>query len=760
MNYVYASKKQVWVLFSLTFLLPVLIILTTVMILAADLPSSAAIYAFEPSVGSKIYDINDELVYEFYKEKRVILEQDDIPVLVEAAFLSIEDSLFYSHSAIDLFGIMRAMLQNIFQGQVVQGASTITQQLARNMYLGHERTLTRKLKEMILAFKIEFNFSKKEIMTMYLNQIYLANGSYGVGAAASNYFDKTVSELDLQEIALLAALAKGPMYSPYSNPDLAVNRRNLVLYKMAENGYIGADDFETSKAVPLEVIPKKSHLNETAPYFIEEVRRMLVKEYGDDVIFNGGLKVYTTLDPEVQILANEAVALNLEKVGERNRYKPYLLKDFEDLEKELVPNMILKGIVREVKEKTIEIDMGKDYTGIVSIKHRDWAWDIDPHEFFKPGDEITVKYRWANHEEKIMGVLWEREPFPQAAFVAMDPHTGYVTALIGGADFRESQFNRATQSTLQIGSTIKPLFYTAAIDTKKYTMASVFIDAPFVWKLPEQNPPEWKVRNYNEKFRGPMTLRNAIGLSVNVVSAKLLKEIGPSTAVDYLHREGIESRMPAVPSLAVGIAEVSPLELARTFCTFANLGNRVKPLFIRKILDPDGNVIKENQPQLTRVLSEQTAFIMVNMMKAPFNSGTAAFLRNDYYGLKGNIAGKTGTTDNASDLWLVAYTPEFLLCSWMGFDYKGSLGEKEYAGLAHGEGFVKMINALTEEKEDLDWEMPEGIVMLRVDPWTGRRVAEDDEMADGVPMFFYKGTEPMEYQGDVSGDTDVDLTDI
>ena len=760
MKYAYTAKKNVYILFSLTFLLPLTIIAAFVLVMAADLPSSAAIYAFEPSVGTKIYDINDELVYEFFNEKRIILEEEQIPPMLEAAFLSIEDSLFYSHSAIDLFGIMRAVLQNIFKGQLVQGGSTITQQLARNMYLGHERTMTRKLKEMILAFKIEFNFPKQEIMKMYLNQIYLANSSYGAGAAARNYFDKSVDELTVPEIAMLAALAKGPVYSPYVNPDLALGRRNLVLYKMAENGYISQADYESYRETPLEVIPKKPHLNETAPYFIEEVRRMLVKEYGDDVIFNGGLKVYTTLDPKVQELANAAVAANLEGVSRRNRYKPYELKNFKDLEKELIPNMILQGTVKEVREKTMEIDMGKGYTGIISITPRDWAWDVVPGEFFKPGDKITVKYRWANHEEKIMGVLWEREPFPQAAFVGMDPKTGYVTALIGGADFRESQFNRATQSTLQIGSTIKPLFYTAAIDTKKYTMASVFIDAPFVWKLPDQNPPEWKVRNYNEEFRGPMTLRTAIGLSVNVVSAKLMKELGPTTAVNYLHRLGIESDVAAVPSLSVGIAEVSPLELAKTFCTFANMGSRVKPIFIRRILDPDGNVIEENEPQLIKVLSDQTAYIMISMMKAPFDSGTAAFLRNEYYGLKGVVAGKTGTTDNASDLWLVTFTPDFLLCSWMGFDYKGSLGEKEYAGLAHGEGFVPMINALLEEKEGLDWQMPEGLVAVKVDPWTGRRVPGDDPAAGGVTMYFYPGTEPGLYQGNISGGSDVDITDI
>ena len=758
MNYAYTSKKKVWFLFTLTFVLPLVLILGIVGIMAADLPSSASIHAFEPYVGTKIYDINDELLYEFYKEKRIILKPDQIPPLVKGAFLAIEDASFYHHSAIDIFGILRAVSQNIFKGQLVQGGSTITQQLARNMYLTHERTMTRKIKEMVLAYKIEFNFNKEEILAMYLNIIYLSNGSYGVGAAAQSYFDKPVEELTVPQIALLAALAKGPAYSPYSYPERALSRRNLVLFKMWEEGLITEEEYRSYIALPIEVEPRKSHLNELAPYFIEEVRRMLVREYGDDVIFTGGLNVYTTLDPHLQELANEAVALNLKNIEARNRYKALELKNFKDLEKELYPNMILRGKIKEVKSTIMEVDLGKGFTGIIPIDRENWMWDFDPAGHFKPGDEIFVKYRWANFDEKIMGVLWEERPFPQTAFVGMDPRTGYVTALIGGADFRESQFNRATQSKLQIGSTVKPLFYTAAIDTRKYTMASVFIDAPFVWPLPDQNPPEWKVRNYNAEFRGPMTLRNAISLSVNVISAKLMREIGPTTAVEYLHRLGIESPIAAVPALSVGIAEVSPLELTRTFCTFANLGERVQPIFIRRITDAGGDIIKENIPQLTRVLSPQTAFIMNNMMKAPFDSGTVAFLRQAPFSLKGVVAGKTGTTDDASDLWLMAYTPEYVLGSWIGFDYKETLGMKEFAGLAHGEGFTKIINDLNESTEVKDWEKPEGIVEVRVDPWSGKRIPEGQE--GGVVMYFYRGTEPVEYTSAIPEGENVDINDL
>jgi len=758
MIYAYTSKKKMWFLFMLTFVFPLILILGIIAVLAVDLPSSAAIYAFEPHVGTKLYDINDELFHEFYKEKRVILTPEEIPSLVKGAFLSIEDSSFYQHSAIDIFGILRAISQNIFKGHLVQGGSTITQQLARNMYLSHERTLTRKIKEMVLAFKIEFSFSKEDILSMYLNIIYLGNGSYGAGAAAQSYFNKTIDELTIPEAALLGALAKGPTYSPYGYPERALSRRNLVLHRMWEEKIITDEEYDAAKVMPIEIEPRKSHINESAPYYIEEVRRMLVKEYGDDVILTGGLNVYTTLDPHLQELANEAVSMNLEQIEKRNRYKAAELRQFQDMKKELYPNMILKGRVKEVKSSIMEVDLGRGYTGIIPIDRENWMWDFRPSDYFKPGDEIFVKYRWANHDEKIMGVLWEQRPFPQAAFIGMDPRTGYVTALIGGCDFRESQFNRATQSRLQIGSTVKPLFYTAAIDTKKYTMASVFIDAPFVWHLPEQNPPEWKVRNYSEEFRGPMTLRNAISLSINVVSAKLMREVGPTTAVEYMKRLGIESPIAAVPALSVGIAEVSPLELTRTFCTFANMGERVKPIFIRRITDARGSVIKENEPQLSRVLPEQTAFIMNNIMKAPFDSGTAAFLRQAPYNLKGTVAGKTGTTDNASDLWLVAYTPEYVLGSWIGFDYKGSLGMKEFAGLAHGEGFCKIINALEEHTEVKDWEMPPGIVALRVDPWSGRRIPEGEE--GGVPMYFYKGTEPVDYQADTSKDEPVDLGDL
>ena len=744
MKYRYASKKTVLTLYLVLLLIPLLVTVGLISYISYTLPSSAAISAFEPYVGTKVYDINDNLIYEFYKQKRIILKRDEIPAMVKIAFLSIEDQNFYKHSAIDLFGIMRASLTNILKGRVIQGASTITQQLARNMYLTHERTIVRKLREMVLAYKIEFNFSKDEILQMYLNVIYLGNGAYGVGAAAKTYFDKNVDELNINEIALLAALAKGGnYYSPYTNPKAAFKRRNLVLYKMYKNGYLEAEKYRALIKEPIEVVPQKKHFNELAPYFIEEIRRRLVKDYGNDVIYTGGLNVYTTLDPNIQDLANQAVQLNLEKITEREAYKPKKLVQLGDLEKNLIRNMILEGTVKDITKNNIEVDMGMGYTGFISIKPRDWTWDVDPHKYFKKGDKITVKYMWANFDKKIMGVVWERKPFPQVAFVAMDPTTGYVNALIGGADFRESQFNRATQSKLQVGSTIKPLFYTAAIDSKKYTMASVFVDAPFVWELPGQNPPEWKPKNYNDEFRGPMTLRNALAYSINIVSAKLLKAIGPATGVEYIHKLGVTENIPAVPSLATGGVEMTPLELAKAYCAFANMGSRVRPIFIRKITDDNGNVIKENEPELQKAIPKETAYIMLSMMKGTYDVGTAAFLRKAF-NLKGVVAGKSGTTNDAADLWLVALTPKHVFLSWMGFDYKESLGEHEYGSKAHGEGFAFLLNEVLKDNPNDDWVKPYGVIMKKVDPWTGKLTHDDDER--GVPMYFYPGTEPTQYE--------------
>jgi len=753
----YAPRSLVLKLFMITFVAPFLLVTIVVLIVSASLPSSVAISAYQPYLGTKVYDKDDQLVYEFAKERRVVLTNEEVPEMLKAAVLSIEDANFYRHSAIDVFGIVRAIMKNIFKGKLTQGGSTITQQLARNMYLTHERTMTRKIKEIILAYKIEFVFSKNDILRMYLNQIYLGSGAYGMGAAADMYFNKNVKDLTVSEAAMLAGMARsGTYYSPYANPEETLSRRNLVLYAMAENNIISYEDYKVYSAEPITVQPKRSQYSELAPYFFEEVRRQLVAEFGSDVIFTGGLNVYTTLDKKLQELANEAVQVNLKEISERNKYmyRPLKLQNLGNPRYSLKTNMILEGKVIEVndKEKRVYIDMGAGMRAYMSVAQKDWGWDVNPLTYFKAGEPIVVKYRWADFDKNIMEVLWEREPYTQVAFVGMEPKTGYIVAQIGGADFKESQFNRVTQSKLSIGSTIKPLYYAAAIESRQYTMASVFLDSPFVWETPGGSQADWRPRNYDDKFTGPLTLYSALAMSINVVSAKLMKEIGETTAVEFMRRIGVESDMPAVPSLSVGVAEISPLELARAYCTFASGGQKVTPIYIRKITDTAGNVIKENTPQPTQVISPQLAFIMNNMNRGIYEIGTAAFFHGAFNLNHGVISGKTGTTDGPTDLWLVAYTPNLLLTSWIGFDYKQLLGAPEYGGLAHGKGFSKILNEMMRGKEKDAWPVPEGVVSAFVNRIDGRLAKSGDK---GVTMWFFPGTQPTEYSeggdfGDIS----------
>lgn len=757
MRQYYASSSFVFKLFAASFIAPLLIIIITVVIVSASLPSPVAISAYQPYLGTKVYDKDDQLVYEFAKERRIVLANEEVPEMLKAAVLSIEDSNFYRHSAIDVFGIVRAMIKNVFKGKLTQGGSTITQQLARNMYLSHERTMTRKIKEIVLAYKIEFVFTKDDILRMYLNQIYLGSGAYGMGAAADMYFNKTVKELTVSETAMLAGMARsGTFYSPYANPEETLSRRNLVLYSMVENNVITYDEYKTYSAEPIAVQPKRSQYSELAPYFFEEVRRQLVAEFGSDVIFTGGLNVYTTLDSKLQELSNKAMQINLKELSDRNKYsyRPMKLQNLGNPRYALKTNMILEGKIIEIndKEKRIYIDMGANMRGFMSFAQKDWGWDVNPLTYFKAGDSIVVKYRWADFDKNIMEVLWEREPYPQVAFVGMEPKTGYVLAQIGGSDFKESQFNRVTQSKLSIGSTIKPLYYAAALESRQYTMASVFLDSPFVWDTPGGSQADWRPRNYDEKFNGPLTMYSALSLSINVVSAKLMKEIGPSTAVEFLRRIGVESEMPAVPALSVGVAEISPIELARAYCTFANGGQKITPIYIRKITDNQGNVIKENTPQPSQVISPQLAFMMNNMNRGIFEIGTAAFFHSAYNLNHGVIAGKTGTTDGPADLWLVAYTPNILLTSWIGFDYKQSLGAPEFGGQAHGKGFAMILNEMMRGKEKDAWPVPDGVVSAFVNRIDGKLAKSGDK---GVTMWFFPGTQPTEYSeggdfGDIS----------
>ncbi|HZE19895.1 MAG TPA: PBP1A family penicillin-binding protein, partial [Candidatus Angelobacter sp.] len=551
--------------------------------LRKDLPSPSNLQTIAPPIKTLVYDRNEKLVHEFFKENRSIVPLREIPRPLVQAILAIEDRRFYSHWGIDPIRLARALITDIVTRSPQQGGSTITQQLARNLFLTHEKTLTRKLKEIVLAIRIEQTYTKDEILEMYFNQIYFGEGAYGVDAAAKVYFGKRVQELNLQECALLAGLPRNPRdYSPRRDPDRALRRRNLVLSQMLAAKFINRAAYEQASEAPLGVTKTRYNAQE-APYFIEMVRQYVDEHYGTNLLYEGGLKIHTSLDIDLQHAAEESLERRLTALEQRNQYKK----------------------TRAVLAKA-------------SVSARDKG----------------------------------QTEYLQGAVVSIEPQSGQILSLVGGRDFNDSNFNRAVQAARQPGSAFKPFIYTAAIDNG-FTPTDIILDTPVSFR--GGNGEDWSPQNYDKKFRGPVTLRNALANSVNVPAAKLLQKLGTGVVTGIARRMGIKSRMNPDLSLALGTSEVNLLELTSSYGVFANQGVRVPPVFVLKIEDKNGKVLEESRQTGEEVLSPETALTMTSMMESVVENGTAASARA--LGFTAPAAGKTGTTDDYSDAWFVGYVP-------------------------------------------------------------------------------------------------------
>ena len=626
-----------------------------------ELPPLSELEGYKPSLASKLYDVNGELIAQLFVEQRTLVPIDKVPENLQRALLAVEDEKFYSHWGIDPLGIMRATLVNLVHARVEQGASTITQQLARNLFLTQERTISRKIKEAMLALKIEYRYTKKEILEMYLNQVYFGSGAYGVEAASRTYFGKHVEELSLPECALMAGLVRSPnKTSPFNNMEKARARRDMILERMIKRKIVTKEAGSLAKASPIEL-----HTTETrnAPYFVEHIRRTIEETYGSNTIYKGGLSVYTTLDLRLQDKAQIAAA---------------------------------KGI--EDAETRIAREMGIPAENISS----------DPN--FKKNVPLQI------------------------AIICMEPKTGYVRAMIGGRDFKESEFNRATQAFRQPGSAFKPFIYTAAIDNG-FTPADLITDSPIV--ITDRDGTEWKPENYEKKFFGPTTLRKGLYTSRNVVTLKLLTKVGTSAAASYAQKMGIRSKIKKNLSLAFGTSEVNLLELVSAYCVFPNMGVRVEPVSILYIKDSAGKIIEENTPKLQEVLKPETAYVMISMMEDVINKGTARAIREA--GVNFPCAGKTGTTDNYSDVWFVGYTSGLSCGIWVGFDDHRSLGTVISSGNTPAPiwgDFMQQVYVAP----PADFEKPENVITLKIDADTG--LLAGDKCKNIIDENFIKGTEP------------------
>ena len=738
-----------------------------------NLPQISSLQDYQPSIVTTVYADDSTPIAEYYLERRIVIPLAQVPQTVINAFVAAEDSRFFEHEGIDFFGIVRALWKNIKAGGIVQGGSTITQQVTKSLLLTPERSFTRKLREAILAYRIEKHLSKEEILFLYLNQIYLGHGAYGVEAAAQNYFGKKVAELNLAECAMLAGLPQAPSrYSPYSHPQRAKERQVYVLNRMVADGYISADQAAEALAYTLKIQERKDWNIGQVPYFAEHIRRYLEEKYGQEVLYRQGLQVYTTVNVAFQKAAQRAITEGLHALDKRQGYRgplghlaPEQIENFfQELKGSSQMNglrqgAVVKGVVVNVstKEKKVSVRLGEGL-GILPLKKMEWARKPDPEvahnavkvrdpaEVLSVGDIVLVRLLEPDNQTGGWLLALEQEPEVQAALLCMENATGHVKAMVGGLDFNNSQFNRAIQSRRQPGSSFKPITYAAALD-KGYTPATIIIDSPIIYS-DEQMDWKWKPKNYKEKFYGPTLFRTALIFSRNVVTIKILRDIGVDYLVDYARRFGITSPLTRDLSLALGSSGVSLLELTNAYSVFANQGELISPIFITKVLDRHGSVLEEYRPQRERVLDKDTAYVMTHLLQEVVKYGTGWRAR----ALNRPTAGKTGTTNNLQDAWYVGFTPSYVTGVWVGFDGDRTLGKYETGSRAASPIWVAFTQEILEKEPTRVFAVPENVVFAKIDAKTGLLAKPGDENA--IFEAFKEGTAPTKTSEDATPTVD------
>jgi len=646
-----------------------------------NLPNVHGVETHRPISGSALYDDKGRIIASFARERRLIASYDDYPKVLYDAVLSIEDRDFEKHSGFEVSRIVSAAYQDLKSRETVQGASTLTMQLARNLFLSSERTYSRKIRELILAVEIERHFTKSQIFTLYANQIYLGHGIYGFATGAEFYFGKNVKDLTLEEAALLAALPKAPNnYSPIRNPERALSRRNLVINSMLSAGKITAAQATSAKKKPLS-LNVESDPNWLAPYFAEEVRQYLEKKYGDEQIYESGLRVYTTLNLDFQKAANRAVLDGLSAYERRHGWHAHL-ENARDLgsdaghyslsewSRPIGPGTYLHAVVTSVDASSAVLRFGR-YRAV--IHDNDVAWtQRSISQLLSVGDIPFVKIISLGADHKAR-VSLEEESGVQGALMAIDNASGDVKAMIGGRDFNQSKFNRATQALRQVGSSFKPYVYTAAIDQGARPDDTV-VDTPVTF-VTSSGP--YSPHNYDQKFEGVITLEHALAESRNIPAVRLAAHLGMKNVIDYARRFGINERIPPYLPVALGAVELTLAEHTSAYSSFPNDGVRAIPRYVIKVTDFDGNVLEQNAPVVQDVVGQPTARIMTHMLRDVVLHGTAIAASR----LKVPVAGKTGTTNDFTDAWFVGFSPSITCGVWIGFDEKKSLGNKETGAL-------------------------------------------------------------------------------
>lgn len=736
-----------------------------------DLPDVMTLKSYKPNLITEVYDNDNKLISEFYIERRVLLTLSKIPSPVKLATIAVEDDQFYKHKGFNYKRIFGALWSNIKAGGVVEGGSTITQQIAKTMFLTPEKTILRKLKEAILAKRIEENFSKDEILEIYLNQIYYGHSAYGVEAAALIYFGRHINELTLPEIAMIAGLPRAPkIYSPYFSPEKAKSRRNHVLNRMESLGFISSEEADSALSSDFKLKDRQDRKN-LAPYFAEYVRQYVEDKYGSTGLYKGGLKVYTTLNLEFNEAAEYAVKEGLAEIDKRLGYRGPLgniksihgqnidwgkvdeieLKNFPDgRERNNGLNIGNKtvGVVTDVTSERAQVAL-KNAKGIIGIQDMVWAHKHAPSvdalysekirnvkEVLKTGDIIDVKIIGEKDKRGNFKLALEQEPVIQGALVSIEPSTGFIRAMVGGYDFERSKFNRAIQAKRQAGSAFKPVIYSASFE-KGFTPASIFIDSPVIFE--EKDEENWKPANFEEKFYGPTTLRTALTHSRNVITVKLLQSTGIRHTLEFAKRLGIKSYLAPDLSLALGTSGVTLLELTSAYGVFANKGTRAESMSIKSVIDKDGNILEENRIQTENVIGEEVSYIITNILQSVVHEGTG--WRAKVLGRP--VAGKTGTTNNYMDAWFLGYTPDLVTGVWVGMDRDEPIGKNETGARAASPIWVNFMKEVLKKMPVRNFSVPSDVVFAKIDKKTG--LLATPETSEILLECFLEGTEPTEF---------------
>ena len=650
------------------------------LVYSTDLPQVTELEQYRPSAITELYDDQGRIIGSFALQRRMIGKYEDFPKVLRDAIISTEDKDFEHHFGINLWRVIGAAFRDVASGSRAQGASTLTMQLSRNLFLSADRNFRRKVQEIMLSLQIERRFTKEQIFTMYCNQIYLGHGVYGFEAGSHFYFNKPAKDLTLDEAAILAGLPKAPnSYSPINNAEKALKRRNLVINNMLEDGKVTAEQAERAKEAPIK-LTSQSDPNSLAPYFVEEIRRYLEKKYGSDEVHEAGLRVYTTLDMDLQRTANQAVLDGLAIYERRHGWRgklPNVVAAGDDVSTYQHPdwdNTIDVGsyehaLVTEVSPASATVKFGR-FSATLSPDDVKWTAHKSPQEILSVGDLAYVKVlSLAGDKSK---VSLEEDSGTQGSLLAVDNATGDIKALVGGRDYDLSKFNRATQALRQTGSSFKPYVYAAAVDKFGISPDDTILDAPV--SFPSASG-VYTPHNYDGKFEGVISLRRAIADSRNIPALKLAERVGIRDVIEMAHRFGVTSQIQPYLPVALGAAEITLNEQVAAYATFANDGVRVTPRYITKVTDYDGRVLEEDYPDVKDVISAETAHTMVQFLREPVLHGTA-FKASVV--LKGyNLAGKTGTTNDFTDAWFIGFSPNITCGVWVGFDEKKSLGAKE-----------------------------------------------------------------------------------